>query len=146
MKSLKALSTELVLSLLLGFTTVVVSAADSKDILPSKQVKALAANAKTSADHMKLARHFAAKAAKQEAETGASLLGCRSGCNPAFACSCFDEQHGCLRATHQLVLFAPYVALVQPIHWEFSEGAARWRVPTPFSHGLISASPTILRV
>ena len=68
MKSLKALSTELVLSLLLGFTTVVVSAADSKDILPSKQVKALAANAKTSADHMKLARHFAAKAAKQEAE------------------------------------------------------------------------------
>jgi hypothetical protein len=78
--------------------------------------------------------------------SGAPQLGSKSGCNPAFACSCFSEQPGQLRATHQIVLFAPYVALVQPSRWEFSEGAVRWRILTRFSHALITASPTILRI
>ena len=37
-------------------------------ILPSAQVKTLTATAKTSADHMKLAKHYEAVAAKHEAE------------------------------------------------------------------------------
>ena len=43
-------------------------AAESKGMLKLKEVKALVANAKTPADHMKLARHFAAMAEKHEAE------------------------------------------------------------------------------
>ena len=43
-------------------------AADPKEMLKSKQVKALVASAKTPEDHMKLARHFTAMAEKHEAE------------------------------------------------------------------------------
>jgi hypothetical protein len=39
-----------------------------KDELEPNEVKALAANAKTPADHMKLAHHYTAMAAKHEAE------------------------------------------------------------------------------
>lgn len=44
------------------------AAVEMKGMLKSKEVKALVANAKTPADHMKLARHFAAMAEKHEAE------------------------------------------------------------------------------
>jgi len=44
------------------------SAAEPKDTLSSKQVKELVANAKTPADHLKLAHHYAAMAQKHEAE------------------------------------------------------------------------------
>jgi hypothetical protein len=40
----------------------------STDLLTSKQVKELVANAKTPADHTKLSKHFAALAAKYEAD------------------------------------------------------------------------------
>ena len=40
----------------------------SSDLLPSKQVKALVATAKTPADHLKLSKHFNALAAKYEAD------------------------------------------------------------------------------
>jgi hypothetical protein len=43
-------------------------AAEPKGQLKSKEVKALAASAKTPADHMKLARHYTAVADKHEAE------------------------------------------------------------------------------
>jgi hypothetical protein len=40
----------------------------SSDLLPAKQVKELAATAKTPADHMKLSKHYAALAEKYDAE------------------------------------------------------------------------------
>ena len=40
----------------------------STDLMTSKQVKALVANANTPADHLKLSKHFAALAAKYQAE------------------------------------------------------------------------------
>lgn len=44
------------------------SAIEPEGAMKSKEVKALVANAKTPADHMKLARHFNAMAEKHEAE------------------------------------------------------------------------------
>lgn len=41
---------------------------ESKSMLKPKELRALVANAKTPADHMKLARHFNAMAAKHEAD------------------------------------------------------------------------------
>lgn len=41
---------------------------ESGDLLTSKQVKELVANAKTSADHIKLSKHFLALAAKYESD------------------------------------------------------------------------------
>lgn len=54
---------------LAGFNSLA-RATDSKDanLLTSKQVKELVANAKTPADHIKLDKHFLALAAKYEAE------------------------------------------------------------------------------
>lgn len=46
----------------------VATAMESKGVLKPKEVMALVANAKTPADHMKLARHFNAMAAKHEAD------------------------------------------------------------------------------
>lgn len=43
-------------------------AADPSSVLKPKEVKALIVSAKTSADHLKLARHFTAMAEKHEAE------------------------------------------------------------------------------
>lgn len=43
-------------------------AAESHGLLRNKEVKALAANARTSVDHRKLARHYKAMAQKHEAE------------------------------------------------------------------------------
>src|SRR3954453_5918918 len=40
----------------------------STDLLTSKQIKTLVANAKTPADHLKLSKHFTALAAKYDAE------------------------------------------------------------------------------
>ena len=45
-----------------------VAAVERKGALKPKEVKALVVNAKTAADHMKLARHFTAMADKHEAE------------------------------------------------------------------------------
>jgi len=61
----------IVLSALTLAASVAVSAAQagkSTDLLPSKQVKALVAAAKTPADHLKLSKHFNALAAKYEVE------------------------------------------------------------------------------
>lgn len=44
------------------------SAVEPRGMLNSKEVKALVANAKTAADHMKLAQHYTAMAEKHEAE------------------------------------------------------------------------------
>jgi hypothetical protein len=44
------------------------SAIEPKGMLKPKEVKTLVANAKTSSDHLKLARHFTAMAEKHEAE------------------------------------------------------------------------------
>lgn len=49
-------------------TVGIAPAVESKGMLKPKEVKALVANAKTPADHMKLARHFNAMAAKHEAD------------------------------------------------------------------------------
>jgi hypothetical protein len=43
-------------------------AMESEGMLKAREVRALVANAKTAADHMKLARHFTAMAAKHEAD------------------------------------------------------------------------------
>ena len=55
----------------LALSVVAASAAQapkSTDLLTSKQVKELIANAKTPADHLKLSKHFAALAAKYDAD------------------------------------------------------------------------------
>ena len=49
-------------------TAAPVAQASAADILPSKEVRELIANAKTPADHRKLAKHFAAVAARYDAE------------------------------------------------------------------------------
>ncbi len=56
------------LALLLTVSSGGLSALQPEGLLPKKVVKALLANAKTPQDHLKLARHFAAKAAQHEAE------------------------------------------------------------------------------
>lgn len=77
---------------------------------------------------------------------GAPLLDSKSGCDPALACSCFNEQPAHLRATHEIVLFVPYIALVQLSHWEFGERSPRRGIAAGSSHAPLAASPTILRI
>jgi hypothetical protein len=67
--SVRGLFSVLLLALLAGLVADIGSAAEQqKAILSSKQLKALVATAKTPADHLKLARHYAAMADKHEAE------------------------------------------------------------------------------
>ena len=73
-------------------------AAESKAMLKPKEVKALVANAKTPADHMKLARHFAAMAEKHEAEAKehealAEVYSHRSAARTADPLGTNNEQH-----------------------------------------------------
>ena len=63
-----AIVTSVVLAILIVLSAGLAPAVDPKGLLPAKEVKALLAKAKTPEDHMKLARHFAAKAAQHEAE------------------------------------------------------------------------------
>ena len=64
----------LLLALLMALATNVGTAAEQqKAMLSNKQVKALVANAKSPADHLKLARHYAAVAEKHEAEANEHL-------------------------------------------------------------------------
>ena len=61
----RAIASSLVLAALI---VVPASAADMKGMLEPKEVKALVANAKTPADHLKLAHHYTMMADKHEAE------------------------------------------------------------------------------
>ena len=56
------------LALIVGAPFLAAEDAKNPDLLPQKQVKELVANARTPADHVKLAKHFTALAAKYEAE------------------------------------------------------------------------------
>ena len=56
------------IALAVAVTAFAAQESNSKDLLPSKQVKELVASAKTPADHTKLQKHFVALAAKYEAE------------------------------------------------------------------------------
>ena len=64
----RATVSSVVLAMLMVITAGLTPAVEPKGTLSAKQVKALVANAKTPADHMKLARHYAAMAEKHEAE------------------------------------------------------------------------------
>ena len=64
----RATASSVVLAVLMVVTAIQAPAAEPKGMLPAQQVKALVANAKTPADHMKLARHYAAMAEKHEAD------------------------------------------------------------------------------
>ena len=64
----RAVVSSMVLAALIVVPAPQAAAVEMKGMLKSKEVKALVANAKTPADHMKLARHFAAMAEKHEAE------------------------------------------------------------------------------
>lgn len=64
----RAIVSPMVLAMLIVLSVGQAPAAEQKGVLSPKEVKALLANAKTPEDHMKLARHFAAKAAQHEAE------------------------------------------------------------------------------
>lgn len=64
----RTVASSLLFGLLMTFASGTAVAAEPKGELSSKEVKALVANATTPADHMKLARHFNAMAAKHEAE------------------------------------------------------------------------------
>lgn len=64
----RAAATSMVLAALIVASTGQAPAAESKGELKSREVKALVANAKTPADHLKLARHYTAMAAKHDAE------------------------------------------------------------------------------
>ena len=64
----QAIASVMVVTALSIISVLQAGAAESKAMLKPKDVKALVANAKTPADHMKLARHFAAMAEKHEAE------------------------------------------------------------------------------
>ena len=64
----KLSSTTAILSLLIFASTVCVMAAEPQGLLKPAAVKALVINAKTQADHMKLARHYTAMAEKHELE------------------------------------------------------------------------------
>jgi hypothetical protein len=55
-------------ALILTIANGTAAAVEPNGAMKPKEVKALVANAKTSADHMKLARHFNAMAEKHEAE------------------------------------------------------------------------------
>lgn len=64
----KLSSTTAILGLLLSASALCMMAADPQGLLKPAAVKALVINAKTPADHMKLARHYTAMAEKHEAE------------------------------------------------------------------------------
>lgn len=64
----RAVVSTMVLAALIVVPAPQASAVEMKGMLKSKEVKALVANAKTPADHMKLARHYTAMAEKHEAE------------------------------------------------------------------------------
>lgn len=64
----QAITSAMVLAVLIVVPASQASAAEMQGMLKSKEVKALVAKAKTPADHMKLARHFAAMVEKHEAE------------------------------------------------------------------------------
>jgi len=63
-----AIASAMVLAALIVVPASKTSAAEMRGMLKSKEVKALVANAKTPADHMKLARRYAAMAENHEAE------------------------------------------------------------------------------
>ena len=64
----KLSSATTILGLLLFGSTVWVMAAEPQGLLKASEVKALVMNAKTPADHLKLARHYTAMAEKHELE------------------------------------------------------------------------------
>lgn len=64
----RTIASSMVLTVLLAISAGQAPAVDNKGELSPKEVKALVANAKTSADHMRLAHHYNAMAAKHEAE------------------------------------------------------------------------------
>lgn len=64
----RATASALTLAVLMIVTAVHTPAAEPKGTLSSQEVRTLTATAKTPADHMKLARHYTAKAEKHEAE------------------------------------------------------------------------------
>ena len=64
----RTIASTMVLAVLLAISASQAPAVDSKGELSPKEVKALVANAKTAADHMRLAHHYNAMAAKHEAE------------------------------------------------------------------------------
>jgi hypothetical protein len=64
----RAIASPVVLAMLMVLSVGQAPAVEQKGVLSRKDVKALIANAKTPEDHMKLARHFTAKAAQHEAE------------------------------------------------------------------------------
>lgn len=64
----RTVTTGIALTVFLLIAASVAPAVEMKGMLKPKEVKALVANAKTPADHLKLARHYSAMAAKHEAE------------------------------------------------------------------------------
>src|SRR5690349_5957139 len=64
----RTVTTGIALTVFLLIAASVAPAVEMKGMLKPKEVRALVANAKTPADHMKLARHYSAMAAKHEAE------------------------------------------------------------------------------
>ena len=64
----RAIAPSMVLAALFVVSAGQAPAAEPMGELKSKEVRALVANAKTPADHMKLAHHYAAMAAKHDAE------------------------------------------------------------------------------
>lgn len=64
----RGVAASMVLAALMVISAGQVAAVEPTGELKSKEVKALVASAKTPADHMKLARHYTAMAAKHEAE------------------------------------------------------------------------------
>lgn len=64
----RAIVSPVVLAMLMALSVSQAPAVEAKGVLSSKEVKTLLTNAKTPADHMKLARHFAAKAAQHVAD------------------------------------------------------------------------------
>jgi hypothetical protein len=64
----RTLASSLLFGLLVTLASGTATAVEPKGAMKPKEVKALVANATTPADHMKLARHFSAMAAKHDAE------------------------------------------------------------------------------
>ena len=64
----RTLASSLLFGLLVTLASGTATAVEPKGAMKRKEVKALVANATTPADHMKLARHFSAMAAKHDAE------------------------------------------------------------------------------
>ena len=64
----RAIASSMVLAALIVVSVPPASAVEMKGMMKPKEVKALVATAKTPADHMRLARHYAAMADQHEAE------------------------------------------------------------------------------